>query len=368
MTRSPGHRARRISIALACAGSWRATTSRPMTTCWPAPRPTPPGTGRRSPRISISSGAAPTSRCSISLAARPGRSGSPAAGSITSPARSTGMRQDPAGERTALIWEGDDGAVRRLTFRELQAGDEPPGERPARARRRARGPRRDLHADAAGDGGRGARPGQARRHLPADVLRVRAGGARLAAARRRGEPAHHRRWRPPPRQDGPHEGGRRRGDGPGAERAHLPRPAPHRRGCAVDRRPRRLVARRRSGRVARLRDRSRPPPTSRTCSSTPPARPAARRARCTSTPGSRSKPPTTWPTCFDLQRGRHALLVDRSRLDDGSLADLRRADRRRDAHALRGHARLSRTPTASGGWSRTTGSPSSASRRPRSAP
>ncbi len=27
MKRSPGHRARRISIALACAGSWRATTS-----------------------------------------------------------------------------------------------------------------------------------------------------------------------------------------------------------------------------------------------------------------------------------------------------------------------------------------------------
>ena len=26
----------------------------------------------------------------------------------------------PEGERTALIWEGDDGAVRRLTFRELQ--------------------------------------------------------------------------------------------------------------------------------------------------------------------------------------------------------------------------------------------------------
>ena len=38
---------------------------------------------------------------------------------------------------------------------------------------------------------------------------------------------------------------------------------------------------------------------------------------------------------------RHPLLADRSRLDDGSLADLRRADRRRDAHALRGHARLS---------------------------
>jgi acetyl-CoA synthetase len=29
--------------------------------------------------------------------------------------------ESPAGERTALIWEGDDGEVRRLTFRELQA-------------------------------------------------------------------------------------------------------------------------------------------------------------------------------------------------------------------------------------------------------
>ena len=114
-------RVRTASDSPHCAGSWRATASRPTTTCWRAPRPIPPGTGARSPRISTCLEPALRAGARSLYAARPGRNGSPAAASTTSPTPSTGMLTDAEGDRTALIWEGDDGAVRRLTFRELQA-------------------------------------------------------------------------------------------------------------------------------------------------------------------------------------------------------------------------------------------------------
>ena len=69
-----------------------------------------------------------------------------------------------------------------------------------------------------------------------------------------------------------------------------------------------------------------------------------------------------------LPARRHLLVHRRHRLGDGPhLHRLRPAGQRRDHADVRGRAQLSRTSTASGRWSTSTGSTSSTPRRPRSA-
>ncbi|CAA9581662.1 MAG: Acetoacetyl-CoA synthetase, partial [uncultured Thermomicrobiales bacterium] len=134
-------------------------------------------------------------------------------------------------------------------------GDGATRQRAAGARRRPGRPGRHLSADAARDGDRDPRLRQARRRLPADVLRLRRGRRRRPPPRRRGDRPDHGGRRPPPRRGRPHEARRRRGARRRPAGPPLPRPPTHWRGRALDLRPRRLVARRRRGRVARLPDR-----------------------------------------------------------------------------------------------------------------
>ena len=68
---------------------------------------------------------------------------------------------------------------------------------------------------------------------------------------------------------------------------------------------------------------NRPPPKTRTCSSTPPAPPARPKAPSTSTAASRSKARRTWRTVFDVQADDTLLLAHRHRLDDGPVGHQR---------------------------------------------
>ena len=88
------------------------------------------------------------------------------------------------GEQLAIVWEGEDGETRTLTYAELRR--EPTRwPRAARARHRRRRRRRHLHADGARDGRRVPGHRQDRRRLPADLLRLRRRRRRRPAVGRR---------------------------------------------------------------------------------------------------------------------------------------------------------------------------------------
>ena len=146
--------------------------------------------------------------------AYPGRAGSRAACTTTRTTRWTSVRLGRLAERIAIRWEGEEGATRTLTYRELYAAT----NRLAHAlRARGRGqrrPRGHLPADDPRDGYRGAGLCQARRDLHPHLLRLRRARGRLAAGRLRGQGADHRRRFLSPGQARADEGGRRRGRSP----------------------------------------------------------------------------------------------------------------------------------------------------------
>ena len=180
----------------------------------------------------------------------------------------------------AIVWEGEEGATRTWTYRQLRA--EADGlARLLEHRGVAAGDTvGHLPADAPGDGRRGDGGRQARRGVRPGVLRVRRRGGPRAPRGRRRQGADHRRRLPPTRQAGADardgaRGGRRHTD----DRRR--RSAGHRRRL---RRPGAAVA---AARPAR-RSRRVPSTASTRCSSpTRRARPAGRRAWCTSTAGGR---------------------------------------------------------------------------------
>ena len=190
------------------------------------------------------------------------------------------------GARPAIVWEGDDGQSRTLSYAELAQRGQPPGQRAEGARRGRRRPGRRLPADVAGGRHRHAGRREDRRHLHAVLLGLRRRRRRLAAGRLRGQALDHGGRLLPARPGREDEGDGRRGRGPvpvGDGRPRLPAARPRH---PVDGRARSLVARRggRTERPGSGATRSRP--TGRASSSTRRARPAAPRARCSLTAAS----------------------------------------------------------------------------------
>ena len=301
--------------------------------------------------------------------ASPGRAGGSAGSSTTSTTPSTSTSRPSRRNKLALIWEGEDGA---------EAARSPTA---SCGSRRTAWPTRCATLGV----GKGDRVGifmpmvpevciaslacsQGRRDLHADLLRLRR--AEAVASRLHDCEAKllitadgfYRRGRVVPMKEIADEA-----VAPGAERrarAGLPR---HRREtCRGTRAATSGGTRLLAGAAAHLRDRAhRPRRPVHADLHLRHDRPAEGRG-----PRPRRLPDQGDPGHGPLLRRRragHHLLVHRHRLDDGAVADRRRADARRDRALLRGHARLSRSPTASGSWSSGTASPSSASRRPPSA-
>ena len=125
-------------------------------------------------------------------AARAGHAGGAAEPSTTrSPRPSHGRSARP--DEEALAWEGEDGAVRRLTWSELDRAARVAAAASRRPRDRRGQPGRDLPADAARDGHRGPRPGPPPGRLHADLHRLRGAGRGRPARGVRGDPPDHRR-------------------------------------------------------------------------------------------------------------------------------------------------------------------------------
>ena len=273
-------------------------------------------------------------------------------------------RSDRAHER-AIVWEGEDGSSRSLTYTELD---------------------REVSSLAAGLRSLGVNRGDrvgifmpmmpetaiatlACRKIGAIFIPIFSGyggrGSRGAPARLRGEAAHHRRRFLPARPGRRDEGDRRRGRSPVAHhRARAGVPSGSGAMC-----PGRRVATvwwhelSSASSPATVPRPSRPRPKTRSCSSTPPAPPGGQGRR----PRPRRLPDQGAPGHGPLLRRparRHHLLVHRHGLDDGPVADRGRAHARcARCLLLRRHARTIPSPTASGSWSSGTASPSSASRR-----
>ena len=105
-----------------------------------------------------------------------------------------------AANELAVIWEGDGGDTRSLTYQAALGRNLPLRQRACRARHRKRRPNRNLPADDPGNRGRGARLRLDRRDLHPDVLRLWRRSGRVPLARLRREAADHRRRLPSPRQ------------------------------------------------------------------------------------------------------------------------------------------------------------------------
>ena len=84
---------------------------------------------------------------------------------------------DERGHKTAIIFEGEPGDVRRLSYRELHARGVPLRQRAEGARHRSRRPRHHLHAAGARDPGRHARLQPHRRDPLGGVRRLLSAGA-----------------------------------------------------------------------------------------------------------------------------------------------------------------------------------------------
>ena len=106
---------------------------------------------------------------------------------------------DPSGATTsAVMWEGEEGDVRTLTWSELRTLTDRIASGLTRAWCAARRRGRPVPADVARDGRRAVRRGEARRGVPADLLRLRRRRGRGPSRRRgRGRADHRRRVHPP---------------------------------------------------------------------------------------------------------------------------------------------------------------------------
>ena len=104
------------------------------------------------------------------------------------------------GDRVALIWEGEPGDTRQLTYAELLPRSLQVRQRAEVARHRAGRRRLDLHAADARAGDRDARLRADRRDPLGDLRRLLGRGDRRPQQRRQGEASDHRRRRLAPRQ------------------------------------------------------------------------------------------------------------------------------------------------------------------------
>ena len=246
------------------------------------------------------------------LRAGGGRPGGLVAGAVQAAARlGAGAEREPRRLQPALLQ-----VVRRRQAERLGQLPRPPRRggagRPGRlplARRGGRGARHHLRRAARRRAalrqraqGRRRRGRRHRRDLPADDPRGRRRDARLRPHRRppqrrlrrllgrggagadgvlRGEGAGHRRRRPAQGQDGADQAAGRRADGRPGEPGDDRRRPPHRDRLPDARGARPLLRRADGGRRARVPGRAASTPSTRSTSSTPPARPRSRRGSCT---------------------------------------------------------------------------------------
>ena len=126
-------------------------------------------------------------------------------------------------------------------------------------------------------------------------------GRRRPQQRRQGEARHHRRRRLAARQGRAAQGERRRGAGEVADGREVHRLQPLQHSGRHEGRPRRLVARADGRRLAPTAPPSRSTASTRCSSSTPPARPASRRACCTRPAATCSASSLTHKWVFDLK-------------------------------------------------------------------
>ena len=300
-----------------------------------------------------------------------GASGSPAAASTSRSACVDRYADDPGARRRSPRSSGKArrATVRTLTCVELRDAHRPHRVRARRTRRRRRRRGRPVPADGARDGRRAVRGREARRGLPADLLRLRRrrgrGPARGRAARSRSITADGftRRGRVVPMKEtadaavaqvpiGAH--GRRRAAPRPHRRADAAGSRPHARRARRARQPDRFDARRgrqRASAVRRVHERHDRPAEGRGARARRLPREDRRGGRVPDGPAPR----------------RAAVLAHRHRLDHGAVGDRRHARQRRHARALRRRARLSRTRPAVGVRRAAPRQRSSASRRRSSA-
>ena len=152
----------------------------------------------------------------------------------------TGWRRNKA----AIIWEGEPGDSRILTYHDLHREVSQVRQRPQAPRRRQGRPRRHLPADDSGSGDRHAGLRPHRRHPQRRLRRLQRRGAARPLERRASQAAGHRRRRLPPRHGRAAQDQRRRGAARRAVGRERGGRAPHRRNGGHEGRPRPLVARR----------------------------------------------------------------------------------------------------------------------------
>ena len=192
-------------------GSWPRTASTTSRRCGVARSKTRSGSGTRSSSSSESRSRRRTRRCSTSRRGSSGRRGSPTAGLNAAAVCVDRWADDPERcDHPAILWEGEDGAAPLGDLRRApNVTDAIAGGLAARGvgEGDAVGVFLPMLPETVADGD-GRR--QARRDLPADLLRVRRRGGRGAARGGRGQGARHRRRHDPPGQGRPDEGDRRR--------------------------------------------------------------------------------------------------------------------------------------------------------------
>ena len=283
---------------------------------------------------------------------------------------STATCDGPRKNKAAIIWEGEPGDRRTLTYCDLLPRGLQVRQRAEDARRQEGRPRRDLHADDSRSWRSRCSPARA----SARSTRVVFGGFSAESLRDRINDCAGAGCSSPPTA---------------ATGAATIVPLKQNVDEALDGRPsieNVVVVQRGAGHAgprssegrdhwwhrARCRTRrstaSRSRWTRRTCctSSTPPARPASPRASCTRPAATCVGTYATTKLVFDLQGRRRLLVHGRHRLGHRpQLRRLRPARQRRDVRDVRGRARLARRRIASGTSSSATASRSSTRRRRR---
>ena len=190
-------------------------------------------------------------------------------------------------EAVAVVWEAEDGDVRRVTYRGAPGADRPAGARAALAGRAATRHRRHLHADGRRDRRGPPRMLQDRGDLGTDLQRLRPGSRRRAPGRCERVDVDHRGRFAPAGPTGADEGDRRSRRGRGRRRSAIPSSGTD---STMPTRPGTTSATF-GGRTWSPRNRPDSTPSRSTvsirCSSaTRAGRPAGRKACCTSTPAS----------------------------------------------------------------------------------
>ena len=269
----------------------------------------------------------------------------------TSPTTASTGTWRSAATRRRIVFEGEPGDRRTLTYRELHARGVPAGQRAALAGGEEGRPRRHLPADGAGGGGGDAGVRAHRRGALGGVRRLLGRGAARPDERRGREGAAHRGRRLAQGRGGAAEG----------ERAHGALPQMPSDGEVGGVQAHRRRARWRSGRrrsaweravsqaVRRPASRSGWRASTRSSSSTPRARTGQAEGRAAHHGRLRDARLAHHALGVRPARGGHLLVHRRRGLGDrAQLRRLRPADERRDDGDVRGRARRTRGRTASG--------------------